>query len=121
MDSLIPANFTPGLVYVLADHRAAQPILVVHIAEGKAAFNATVALVGLPVLVRDHADDVVTAQVGAERTAYAAIGAGGYHRVLGLPLADNGFFRKICACNPYLEKDHFRKFTALSVRCIKDE
>lgn len=34
---------------------------------------------------------------------------------------NEGYFRKICACNGWLEKDHFHKMTGLSVRCIKDE
>ena len=33
---------------------------------------------------------------------------------------NEGFFRKICACNGFLEQDHFNKTTGLSVRCIKD-
>jgi len=34
---------------------------------------------------------------------------------------NEGYFRKICACNGMLEKDHFNKIIGLSVRCIKDE
>ena len=34
---------------------------------------------------------------------------------------DDGYFRKICACNGALERDHFNKLIGVSVRCVKDE
>jgi len=33
---------------------------------------------------------------------------------------NEGYFRKICACNGALEEGHFNKITGLSVRCVKD-
>jgi len=33
---------------------------------------------------------------------------------------NEGFYRELCACNPYLERGHFSKFTGASIRCIKD-
>jgi len=34
---------------------------------------------------------------------------------------NEGYFRKICACNGALEKNHFNKYIGLSVRCVKDK
>ena len=34
--------------------------------------------------------------------------------------ANDGYIRELCACNDALEKVHFSKKTAVSVRCIKD-
>ncbi len=34
---------------------------------------------------------------------------------------NEGFLRKIAACNGWLEKDHFNKITGLSIRCVKDK
>ena len=59
----------------------AAPVLVGGVAVGEAALDAGVALVGAAVLVRDHPDDLASAPValdlGLERAADAAVGAGG--------------------------------------------
>jgi uncharacterized protein (TIGR02145 family) len=34
---------------------------------------------------------------------------------------NEGYFRKICACNGFLEKDHYNKMTGLSIRCVKND
>src|SRR3546814_9149088 len=51
-------------------------------------------LVGLAVLVGDHAHDLVAAHFRLEAAADAAIGAGGDHRMLGLADLDDRFFRQ---------------------------
>ena len=81
---LIPRHFLPRIVDVLADHRVQDAILVAGIAIGEAALDAGMATVGLAVLVRDHPHQFVAAHLGFERTADAAIGAGG----------DDGTFRR---------------------------
>ena len=53
------------------------------VAPGEAALDAGVALVGAAVLVRHHPHDLVAAQLGLERAADAAVGAGGQHRAGG--------------------------------------
>src|SRR5690606_31223566 len=77
---LVPADFAPGIGDLVADHRVEDPLLVGGIAPGEAALDAAVAAVGLAVLVRDHAHQFIAAQLGLERAADAAIGAGGDDR-----------------------------------------
>src|SRR5690606_38974253 len=83
-ERFLPAYFAPRLVDALADHRLGDPVLVVGVSVGEAALDARVAAVGLAVLPRDHADELLAAHLGAESAADAAIGAGRDHRTLGL-------------------------------------
>ena len=70
-----------GSVIRLAHHRArARRSGWRGVAEGEAALDAGVALVGAAVLVRHHPHDLVAAQLGLERAADAAVRAGGEHR-----------------------------------------
>src|SRR5690606_18571425 len=78
-----PADFAPGLVDRIADHRVEDAILMVGIAIGEAALDAAMAAIGLAVLPWDHAHQLLAAHFGAEGAAHAAIGAGG----------DDGAFR----------------------------
>src|SRR5690606_20231633 len=82
-DRLLPAHFLPGLVDGLADHRLGDAVLVIGVAPGEAALNAAMAPVGLAILPRHHADQLLAAHFGAEGAAYAAIGAGGDDGALG--------------------------------------
>src|SRR5690606_34752946 len=82
-ERLVPADFAPRLVDGLADHRVEDAVLVIGIAVGEAALDARVAAVGLAVLPRDHANELLPAHLGAEGAADAAIGAGGDDRALG--------------------------------------
>ncbi|MCY1411168.1 hypothetical protein D9M71_265500 [compost metagenome] len=75
VDRLFPADFLPGIADVLADHRLGDAVRVGGVAAGEAALDAGVAVVGLAVLVRNHAHQLVALHLGAERTAHAAIGA----------------------------------------------
>ena len=67
---------------LLAHHRREHPVRVGGVAEGEPALDAGVALVGAAVLVRHHPHDLVAAQLGLERAADAAVGAG-RHRPSG--------------------------------------
>jgi hypothetical protein len=51
-------------------------------------------VVGLTVLVRNHAHQLVAFHLGAERTAHAAIGTGGDHTAFRLTQLDHGFFHQ---------------------------
>src|SRR5690606_11114284 len=82
-ERLDPPNFAPRLVDGLADHRIEDAVLVVGIAVGEAALDAGVAAVGLAVLPGDHANELLTAHLGAEGAADTAIGARGDDRALG--------------------------------------
>jgi hypothetical protein len=62
-------------------------VLVRGVAPGEAALDAGMAVVGLAVLVRHHAHDLVAAHLGLEGAADAAIGAGGDDAVLGWPIS----------------------------------
>ena len=67
----------------VAHHRLEQAVGVGGVAVGEAALDAGVALVGAAVLVGHHPHDRVVAvalQLGAERAADAAVGAGGVDR-----------------------------------------
>ena len=76
-DRLVPAHLAPGLVDRGADHRLEDALLVGGIAPGEAALDAAMAAIGLAVLPRHHADDLLALHLGAEGAADAAIGAGG--------------------------------------------
>ncbi|MND29242.1 hypothetical protein D3C80_197460 [compost metagenome] len=91
---LVPADFLPGVVDVLADHRLGDAVRVGGVAPGEAALDAGVAVVGAAVLVRDHAHQLVALHFGAERAADAAIGAGGDDRTLGLAQLYQALFRQ---------------------------
>src|SRR5690349_17342500 len=75
-DRLVPRHFAPRLGDLLADHRLQDAFLVVRITPGEAALHAGMAVIGLAVLERHHADDLIALHFRLERTANAAIGAG---------------------------------------------
>src|SRR6478752_5368732 len=64
------------------------------VAPGEAALDAGVTAVGLAVLVRDHAHDLIATHLRLEGAADAAIGAGGHHRMLRLPDLDDRLLRQ---------------------------
>src|SRR5450830_613062 len=90
----IPADFLPGIVDVLADHRLGDAIRVAGVAPGKAPLDAGVAVVGVAVLVGNHTHQLVAFHLGAERAAHAAIGTGGDHGAFGLAQFDHAFFHQ---------------------------
>src|SRR5690606_14004410 len=83
-DRLVPAHRTPGLVDAVANHRRLDAVTVGGIAPGEAGVAAGMAVVGVAVLVRHHAHHFVALDLGLERAANAAIGAGGGHAAFGL-------------------------------------
>ncbi|MCY1485096.1 hypothetical protein D9M68_187140 [compost metagenome] len=80
---LLPGDLAPGIGDLLADHRVEDAVLVVGIAIGKATLDAGMAAVGLAILPRHHAHQLLAAHLRLERAADAAIGTGG----------DDGMFR----------------------------
>ena len=66
------------------------------IAEREAALDARVALVGAAVLVGDHAHHALALHLGLERTADAAVGAGGDDAMLGLAVLDDRLLDQRC-------------------------
>ena len=84
----------PGIVDGVPDHRLGDAVLVGSVAEGKAAFNAGVTVIGIAALVRNHAHQLVTFHLRLERAAHAAIGTGGDHAVLGLAGVDHALFHQ---------------------------
>ena len=83
--SLVPRNLAPWLIDGLADHRGSDAIGVIGVTPCEAALDAGVAAIGLAVLPRHHAHQLLAAHLGAEGAADPAIGAGGDDRALGLP------------------------------------
>ena len=96
VDRLVPADLAPGIADLVAHHRRELPVLVRGIAPGEAAFDAGVALVGAAVLVRHHADHLITVQLGLEGAADAAIGAGGEYGFGRRAVGDHGFLDQRC-------------------------
>ena len=88
-DRLGPTHLAPRLMDRATDHRLGDPILVRGIAPGEAPLHAGMALVGPALLVRHHPHHPVTLQLRLERTAHAAIGAGGDNGFLRLPHLDH--------------------------------
>ena len=78
-DRLVPGHDPPRLVDRFPDHGLGHPVLVGRVAPGEAALDAGMAVIGLAVLMRRHAHDPVALQLGLERAADAAIGAGRDH------------------------------------------
>ncbi len=66
------------------------------IAISKPPLNARMPAVGLAILVRHHAHQLIAAHFRLERTADAAIGAGGDDRMFRLTDFDHRFFLKRC-------------------------
>ena len=81
---LVPADFAPGFVDAVADHRLGDPVLVVGIAPREPALDAGMAAIGLAVLPRHHPHQLLAPHLRAEGAANAAIGAGGDDRAFGL-------------------------------------
>ena len=86
-------DLAPRIGDLLADHRLEDALLVGGVAPGEAALDAGMAAIGLAVLVRHHAHDLLAPHLGLEGAADAAIGAGGDHRMLGLADLDDGSSR----------------------------
>ncbi len=80
-DRLVPRDLAPLVVDRVAHHRGELAVLVGGVAVGEPALDAAVALVGAAVLRRDHPYDArvvaLALDLGAERAADAAVGAGG--------------------------------------------
>src|SRR5690606_17577400 len=90
LDGFFPAYFTPWVRGVGANHRFGDALLVRGIAPGKAAFYAGMAIVGFAALGGNHAHDLVTFHLGAEGATDTAVGAGGFHGVVGGAQLDYG-------------------------------
>lgn len=91
---LVPADLLPRIADALADHRLGDAIRMGRIAPGEAPLDAGMAVVGLAVLVRHHAHQLVALHLGAERATDAAVGTGGDHAALGLALLDHALFHQ---------------------------
>ena len=79
---LVPAHFAPRIGDARAYHRLGHALAMRGVAPGEAALDAAMAVIGLAVLVRDHAHQLRAAHLRLELAADAAIRAGGDHRVL---------------------------------------
>ena len=93
-DRLLPGHLAPGIADLGADHGLHDAVRVGGVADGKPALDARMPVVGMAVLVRDHAHHFLALHLCPERAAHAAIGAGGHHAVLGLALGDQAVFRE---------------------------
>ncbi len=94
LDRHVPAHFAPGIGDLLADHRLQDAVAVLGVTPGEAALDAGMAVIGLAVLPRHHAHDLVAAHLRLEVAADAAIGAGGDDRMLRLAHLHHRFFHQ---------------------------
>ena len=91
-DRLLPGHFAPGLADLGADHRLQNAVAVGGVAPGEAALDAGMAVIGLAVLVGNHADHFFAAHLRLEGAADAAIGACRHRRMFGQADLDDGLF-----------------------------
>ena len=91
---LVALDLLPGLVDVVTNHRLGDAVFVRGIAKGEAALDATVAVVGVTALVRDHANQLVALHFGFEAAADAAIGTGGDLGMLRHAVLDHAVFHQ---------------------------
>ena len=94
VDRLFPGYFLPRIRDLFADHRLGNAILVRCIAEGKAAFDTRMAMIGVAILVGNHSDHFSTLHFSLEGAAHTAVGTRGHHAVLGLPHFNDRFFHQ---------------------------
>ena len=93
-DRLVPGDLAPGVGDLAADHRFGDAIRMRGIAEGKAALDAGMPVIGLAVLVRNHAHDFRALHFRDERAAHAAVGASRHDAVVCLAFVDDGLFHQ---------------------------
>ena len=89
-DGLFPAHDPPRVCDRLTDHRRQHALFVRRVSPGEASLHARMTLVRPSVLVGDHADDLVAAQLGFERAADPAVRAGGDHGAARHAQVDDG-------------------------------
>src|SRR5690606_7122080 len=91
-NGFFPADLLPGVVDGLAYHGGGDAVLVSGIAKRETPLDTGMTFVGLTVLPRNHAHDLVTLHFSLETAANSAIGASGDHCVFGLPQLNDRFF-----------------------------
>ena len=91
INGLLPADFAPGIVNGVTNHRCFDAVFVGGVAPSKSALHTRVALIGFAVFPRHHAHHRVALHLGLEATAHTAVGTGGDHTVLGLAQLNDGF------------------------------
>ena len=85
VQGFVPAHFTPSVMDAGANHRVADAVRVGGVAPGETALHAGMAVVGVAITVRHHADDGVVLGFGLQRATHAAIGASGRDSARRLP------------------------------------
>src|SRR5882757_1481677 len=93
-DGVLPGNLAPRVADVGPDHGLQDAVPVSGITDCEPALYAGVAMVGMAVLVGDHAHNFLALHFGAERATHTTIGAGRHHTVLGLACIDQTLFRQ---------------------------
>ncbi len=91
-ERFVPGDFAPWFDDGFADHRRQHAVAMGDVAPGEATLDTGMAAIGLAVLIGDHAHQFLAAHLGLERTADAAIGAGGDDGVLRLADGDDALF-----------------------------
>src|SRR6185295_12730738 len=80
----VPGNLFP--VVAAPEQRNSQPIRRIVIGPAEPSLHTGMALIRRPIVCWRHHDHSTIPHAGVERTAYAAIGAGGAHGLGGYPL-----------------------------------
>ena len=86
---LIPGHLFPRLINRVPDHGFGHTVFVRRVAKGKAPLNAGVSFVGFAVFPRRHSNHFLTAHLGLESAAHAAVSTGSRDGVLGNALFNN--------------------------------
>src|SRR5690606_25709273 len=92
VDRLFPAHHLPRIVDGLAYHRSRDAVLVGGVSPGKAPLHTGMPLIGLAVLPRHHAHNLVALHFRLETASHPAVGAGSDHGMLWLTHLNDRFF-----------------------------
>src|SRR5260370_33868559 len=93
-ERLLPRPLAPGIAGFRAQHLLGNAVAVGGVAPGEAGLDAAMAVIGLAVLVRNHAHQLGAAHLRLEAAADAAIGAGGDDGMLRLADAADRFLQR---------------------------
>ena len=91
LDRFRPRNDLPRIADLRPDHRRRDAILVRRVADRESSLDAGMTVIGVAVVIRHHAHDILALHFGAERAADAAIGTRRGNAVLRLTFLDHRF------------------------------
>ena len=91
---LIPRDFLPGICDLLTNHRLGDTVFVGRIAKSKSALDAGMPMIGMTILVGDHANHFGSLHFCFERAANTTVGTGRHDTMFWLALFDHRLFHQ---------------------------